>query len=145
MTGSSLWGRFGQLSSPEDMHRYKVAYEAAKAADDTARYIRLPVRDAESDQPAVLVIEKAALIRALAERDHQIPKGFSFVLACLAKPNRADEVLGDAEAEYRGMITRLGVSRARWWFRVYVIKVALGMVPGVLMRLVVLHKLFSSF
>jgi hypothetical protein len=67
-----------------------------------------------------------------------------FTLACLAKPGRADEVLGDAEAEYRKMIVRLGEARARWWYRVYVARTAIGMLPGVVMRLSGLHKLFSG-
>jgi hypothetical protein len=72
------------------------------------------------------------------------PNGFTFILACTARPNRADEVLGDAETEYRRMLVRLGPRLARWWYRIYVVRVMVWTLPGVLMRVGVLHKLFHN-
>jgi hypothetical protein len=73
------------------------------------------------------------------------PLRASYLLALIARPGRADELLGDAESEYRKMVARFGLKRARWRYRVYVAWVIVGMVPGVLMRAMVLHKLLSSF
>lgn len=57
------------------------------------------------------------------------PGGFALLLACVARPGRADELLGDAEDEYRKVIARLGVGRARWWYRARVLKVFFRMLP----------------
>src|SRR5262249_7525745 len=64
------------------------------------------------------------------------PTGFGFVLACAARPGRAEEVLGDAEHEFHQMARRFGVPLARWWYRIFVVKTAARMLPNGLMRLV---------
>jgi hypothetical protein len=73
------------------------------------------------------------------------PSGCMFLLACVARPGRADELLGDAESEYNRMVIRMGHDRARWWYRIYVLKVAIRMLPSAAARLVLLHKLLQSF
>ena len=71
------------------------------------------------------------------------PSWSSFVLACLASKGRAEELLGDAHAEYRQMIETLGAGRARWWYRVYVAKLVGRMLPGAIMRVLLLHKVIG--
>ena len=66
------------------------------------------------------------------------------LLACVAQKGRVEELLGDVEEDYRKMIVRFGPRRARWWYRIYVVKdVIAPILPGVVARLWVLHKLFS--
>jgi hypothetical protein len=72
------------------------------------------------------------------------PKGFAFLLACAAGPERAEEKLGDAETEYRRMIARFGVTRARWWYRVTTMKRVFEMLPSVLIRVWILYKLLRG-
>jgi hypothetical protein len=69
------------------------------------------------------------------------PKAFAFVLACTAKPGRAEEVLGDVETEFHKMVACLGAVRAAWWYRVYVAKLIIRVLPGIALRILVLHKL----
>jgi hypothetical protein len=71
------------------------------------------------------------------------PVGFVFLLACVARKGRAEELLGDAAGEYQKMVILLGPSRARWWYRVHVVKVIVPMLPGAVARLWVLHRLFG--
>ena len=71
------------------------------------------------------------------------PSWSSFVLACVASKGRAEELLGDAHAEYRQMIETLGAEGARWWYRVYVAKLVGRMLPGAIMRVLLLHKLIG--
>jgi hypothetical protein len=52
-------------------------------------------------------------------------------------------MLGDAESEYRRMIARLGVTGARWFYRLYVVKVVGRMLPSAVMRLLLLHRLIG--
>jgi hypothetical protein len=82
---------------------------------------------------------------ALAEIVAPPPEEFTFLLACLARPGRAEELIGDAESEYHQMVLRLGVSRAQRWYSVHVMKMAGRMLPGAVMRLLLLHKLFGLF
>jgi hypothetical protein len=69
------------------------------------------------------------------------PRWSQWILACLAQPGRADEMLGDTDAEYRKMVAQLGPGRAAWWYRVYVAKLVVRLLPGMAGRLLVLHKL----
>lgn len=71
------------------------------------------------------------------------PRWAPFLLACVAKSGREDEILGDAESVYRQMIPRLGLTRARWYYGVYVLKLAGRMLPSVIMRVMLLHKLIG--
>ena len=71
------------------------------------------------------------------------PGGFTFLLACVAKPGRAEELLGDAEAEFHQMEVRLGRRRARWWYRVHVVTVIVRMVPSYIWRIFVVKKLLG--
>jgi hypothetical protein len=73
----------------------------------------------------------------------ELPPWAPFLLACVAKPGREDEILGDAESVYRQMIARLGVTRARWYYGVYVLKLAGRMLPSVAMRILLIHKLIG--
>jgi hypothetical protein len=159
MTVSPLWGRFGQQSSPEDARRFYVAYEAAKAAYGAAKARRIDIekaaieirleewRDYLTAIPHETMRRRTPSIDGIRSADlghHRLapaPKGFSFLLACVA--TRADEVLGDAETQYRKMILRLGAGPARWWYRVFVVRTIIRMVPGMLVRIAVVHKLFG--
>jgi hypothetical protein len=71
------------------------------------------------------------------------PRGSTFLLACLTRRGRAEEVIGDAETEYRKMVDRLGLEGARWHYRKYVAEVVIEMLPGVLARVLLLHKLLG--
>ena len=80
----------------------------------------------------------------VATASHSAPPiGFAFLLSCLAKPGRADEVIGDAEEEYRKMVARLGPVWARWHYRVCVLRVSISMLPSMMARVVLLHKLLG--
>jgi hypothetical protein len=80
-------------------------------------------------------------VKAMNATNGTPPKAFAFVLACTAKPGRADEVLGDVETEFHQMVACLGAVRAAWWYRVYVAKLIIRMLPGIALRILVLHKL----
>jgi hypothetical protein len=72
------------------------------------------------------------------------PDWFMLLLACVAQKGRVEELLGDVEEDYRTMIVRFGPRRARWWYRIYVVKDLIApMLPGVVARLWVFHKLFG--
>jgi hypothetical protein len=89
-------------------------------------------------------VGKTTRTSSLAAIVNKPPERFTFLLACVARPGRADEVLGDAEEEFRKMIAQFGVVQARWLYRVYVLRVVIGMLPGVLTGAWVLHKLWTS-
>jgi hypothetical protein len=72
------------------------------------------------------------------------PSGFTFLLACIAGC-RADEVIGDANEQYYKLVARMGIEKGRWWYRVYVVKTFAGRVPGLVMRIALLHKLLGLF
>jgi hypothetical protein len=90
--------------------------------------------EVEKRHPPNLV--KSASMTSLAPTADKPPSTFAFVLACTARPGRAEEVLGDAEDEFRRMVTQLGVAQARWWYRLYVSRAVIRMLPGVLMRMI---------
>lgn len=69
------------------------------------------------------------------------PRGCEFALACLAKPGRVDEVLGDAEEDYRELAKRFPLWVARWCFRLRVARTVIGMLPGLILRVLILRKL----
>jgi hypothetical protein len=85
----------------------------------------------------------AKVDRRHGENAEPPPREFAFLLACLTRPGRADEQLGDAEKEFRQMIVRLSVKRARWRYRAYVLHVVASNALGLLMRFWMLKKLFG--
>ena len=67
------------------------------------------------------------------------PLLFEFILASIAGRN-AEAIIGDAEERYVRMAKR-NVRRARWLYRAYVIRDLIGLLPGLSMRILFLHKL----
>jgi hypothetical protein len=91
----------------------------------------------------VLKRAEAMVLKPEAEVIEKPPAGASLLLACVAPAGRSECVLGSAQEEYRKVIVLLSPRRARWWYRVYVVKAASRMLPSALMRVLLLHKLIG--
>jgi hypothetical protein len=121
-------------------HANAPTYAAASATIRAATTIQAHVR------VGAHIRAEAHVIQAEPEQSSlpSVPPSWSsFVLACVASKGRAEELLGDAHAEYRQMIETLGAERARWWYRVYVAKLVARMLPGAIMRVLLLHKVIG--
>lgn len=117
--------RFGSARPEEHIVPVHLAQGSGKSERASESWTN---RDASSPDPLTPLV---------------LPAGFEFMLACFARKGLSEEVLGDAEAEYHKVVFRLGPRLARWWYRVYVLKVAAAMAPGALTRLWIFHKLLG--
>jgi hypothetical protein len=126
------WFRFLQAEAGSEIARLR------RRADSSERWADFFDRQADYAEG------RAAELRAKAEARRMLPpSGAVFLLACVARRGREDEVLGDAECQYLHMIARLSPRQARWWYRIYVLRVASAMLPGAFGRLLILHKLLG--
>jgi hypothetical protein len=148
------------LASPSGQNLKQNLDDAVELMRNTTLKLHIPEELFKPKAEYVERIQKLVLVSNLAEGARREaaapsvpavsldvpdvpPAGASFLLACVASKGRAEEYLGDAETEYRRLIPQLGAVGARWWYRVYVVKIASRMLPSVLMRLLLVHKLFG--
>ena len=118
--------------------------EASEIARFRRRVDAWKRRAAFWDRQADHLERRAAEAQAKAKACAKLPPlGAVFLLACFVRPGREDELLGDAESQYRHMMARLGPRQARWWYRIYVLRVASAMLPGAVARVLILHKLLG--
>lgn len=120
----------------------KVAAELAKATVKTVvdGSIAAHFKSRLHDVLSVKVRFPALVLQPAPEA---VPKLSELLLACFARRGRAEEMLGDAESEFRQMVARLGARRARVLYRVYVLRVVCGTLPGMLGRLWLVRKMLG--